>query len=57
MVRIFGVALGGREDYFEQFTDHSIDVLRMNNYRLPDARPSAWRRTSSAWARTPTTAS
>jgi isopenicillin N synthase-like dioxygenase len=40
MVRIFGVALGGREDYFERFTDHSIDVLRMNNYRLPgpDAR-------------------
>jgi isopenicillin N synthase-like dioxygenase len=35
MVRIFGVALGGREDYFEQFTDHSIDVLRVNNYRLP----------------------
>ena len=35
MIRIFGVALGGREDYFEQFTDHSIDVLRMNNYRLP----------------------
>src|ERR1700760_3962908 len=37
MVRIFGVALGGREDYFERFTDHSIDVLRMNNYRLPAA--------------------
>ena len=36
MVRIFGVALGGREDYFERFTDHSIDVLRMNNYRLPE---------------------
>ena len=35
MVRIFGVALGGREDYFAAFTDHSIDVLRMNNYRLP----------------------
>lgn len=35
MVRIFGVALGGREDYFEQRTDHSIDVLRVNNYRLP----------------------
>jgi isopenicillin N synthase-like dioxygenase len=35
MVRIFGVALGGRDDYFEPFTDHSIDVLRMNNYRLP----------------------
>jgi isopenicillin N synthase-like dioxygenase len=35
MVRIFGVALGGREDYFERYTDHSVDVLRMNNYRLP----------------------
>jgi isopenicillin N synthase-like dioxygenase len=35
MVRIFGVALGGREDYFADATDHSIDVLRMNNYRLP----------------------
>jgi isopenicillin N synthase-like dioxygenase len=35
MVRIFGVALGGREDYFAPFTDHSVDVLRMNNYRLP----------------------
>jgi isopenicillin N synthase-like dioxygenase len=37
MLRIFGVALGGREDHFERFTDHSIDVLRLNNYRLPDA--------------------
>ena len=36
MVRIFGVALGGREDYFAGVTEHSIDVLRMNNYRLPD---------------------
>ncbi len=35
MVRIFGVALGGREDYFAGLTDHSVDVLRMNNYRLP----------------------
>jgi isopenicillin N synthase-like dioxygenase len=35
MVRIFGVALSGREDFFAEFTDHSIDVLRMNNYRLP----------------------
>jgi isopenicillin N synthase-like dioxygenase len=35
MVAIFGVALGGREDYFAGATDHSIDVLRMNNYRLP----------------------
>ena len=37
MVRIFGVALGGREDYFADATDHSIDVLRLNNYRLPAA--------------------
>jgi isopenicillin N synthase-like dioxygenase len=36
MVRIFGVALGGREDYFAGVTEHSVDVLRMNNYRLPD---------------------
>ena len=36
MVRIFGVALGGRADYFTPFTDHSVDVLRVNNYRLPD---------------------
>ena len=36
MVRIFGVALGGREDYFAGATDHSIDVLRLNNYRRPD---------------------
>ena len=35
MVRIFGVALGGREDFFDRFTDHSVDVLRVNNYRLP----------------------
>jgi isopenicillin N synthase-like dioxygenase len=35
MVRIFGVALGGREDYLDRFTDHSIDVLRMNNYPVP----------------------
>ena len=37
MVRVFGVALGGREDYFERYTDHSVDVLRLNNYRLPAA--------------------
>jgi isopenicillin N synthase-like dioxygenase len=35
MVRIFGAALAGSEDYFKRFTDHSIDVLRVNNYRLP----------------------
>ncbi|HEX4829997.1 MAG TPA: 2-oxoglutarate and iron-dependent oxygenase domain-containing protein [Trebonia sp.] len=37
MTRIFGVALGGSESFFAPFTDHSIDVLRMNNYRLPAA--------------------
>jgi isopenicillin N synthase-like dioxygenase len=35
MVRIFGVALGGREDFFASVTDHSIDVLRINNYWPP----------------------
>lgn len=35
MVRIFGVALGLGETFFERSTDHSLDVLRMNNYRLP----------------------
>jgi isopenicillin N synthase-like dioxygenase len=36
MVGIFGAALGaGDQDYFTKFTDHSVDVLRLNNYRLP----------------------
>ena len=35
MTRIFGRALGLGEDYFARYTDHSLDVLRMNNYRLP----------------------
>ena len=39
MVRIFGAALGGREDYFAPFTGHSVDVLRINNYRPPDVTP------------------
>jgi isopenicillin N synthase-like dioxygenase len=34
MVRIFGVALGGREDYFAA-ADDSIGVLRMHNGRPP----------------------
>lgn len=37
MTRIFGRALGVGEDFFAGFTGHSIDVLRMINYRLPDA--------------------
>ncbi len=36
MERVFADALGLGCDYFASFTDHSIDVLRMNNYRLPE---------------------
>ncbi|MYR06609.1 isopenicillin N synthase family oxygenase [Gordonia sp. SID5947] len=32
---IFADALGVEPDFFERLTDHSIDVLRMNNYALP----------------------
>jgi isopenicillin N synthase-like dioxygenase len=32
---IFAAALGLAPDFFDAFTDHSIDVLRMNNYALP----------------------
>jgi isopenicillin N synthase-like dioxygenase len=35
MTRIFGRALGLGEEYFVPSTDHSVDVLRMINYRLP----------------------
>lgn len=35
MTRIFGDALGLPEDFFPSRTDHSLDVLRMNNYALP----------------------
>jgi len=35
MTDIFAHALGLPEGFFNQFTDHSIDVLRMNNYALP----------------------
>ncbi len=35
LTRIFAAALRVREDFFEKLTDHSIDVLRMNNYALP----------------------
>lgn len=37
MVRIFGRALGVGEDGLTRYTDHSLDVLRMINYRLPSA--------------------
>ena len=35
MVRVFGRALGLGEEYLARFDGHSIDVLRMINYRLP----------------------
>lgn len=35
MVTIFADALGLPAGYFDAFTDHSINVLRMNNYALP----------------------
>lgn len=33
---IFCAALGLAADHFERLTDHSVDVLRMNNYALPE---------------------
>jgi isopenicillin N synthase-like dioxygenase len=38
---IFADALGLAPDFFEALTDHSIDVLRMNNYALPDGTDAA----------------
>jgi isopenicillin N synthase-like dioxygenase len=36
LTTIFCDALGLAPSYFERLTDHSIDVLRMNNYALPE---------------------
>ncbi|MFD6676691.1 isopenicillin N synthase family dioxygenase [Rhodococcus zopfii] len=36
LTRIFADALGQNPDFFDTLTDHSIDVLRMNNYALPE---------------------
>jgi isopenicillin N synthase-like dioxygenase len=36
LTTVFALALGLPEDYFARFTDHSIDVLRMVNYALPE---------------------
>lgn len=36
MTEIFAVALGLPEQHFASFTDHSMDVLRMNHYQVPD---------------------
>ncbi|MDL9938025.1 2-oxoglutarate and iron-dependent oxygenase domain-containing protein [Gordonia sp. ABSL1-1] len=35
LTRIFADALDLPPDYFDGYTDHSLDVLRMNNYALP----------------------
>jgi isopenicillin N synthase-like dioxygenase len=35
MTAIFATALGLPDGYFARFTDHSIDVLRMNHYDVP----------------------
>ena len=36
MTNVLALALGLPPDHFVPFTDHSIDVLRMNNYVVPD---------------------
>ncbi len=36
LTTIFAAALGVADDFFTTITDHSIDVLRMNNYALPE---------------------
>ncbi|MEV2252944.1 2-oxoglutarate and iron-dependent oxygenase domain-containing protein [Streptomyces sp. NPDC050147] len=36
LTRVFADALGEPSGFFESLTDHSIDVLRMNNYALPE---------------------
>ena len=56
MTEIFAAALGLPVDHFAPFTDHSIDVLRMNHYDVPD-RASSSGRARWGWAPTPTTAS
>lgn len=35
LTTMFADALGLPAGFFEEFTDHSLDVLRMNNYALP----------------------
>ncbi len=38
MTDIFEDALGLPDGYYDDYTDHSLDVLRMNNYALPPGR-------------------
>ncbi|MCU1404382.1 MAG: isopenicillin synthase family oxygenase [Glaciihabitans sp.] len=35
LMRVFAAALDLEPDFFDGYADHSIDVLRMNNYALP----------------------
>lgn len=36
LTRLLALALDLPEDYFEPFEDHSVDVLRLNHYAMPD---------------------
>ncbi len=36
LTRVFADALGLAPDFFDRLTDHSVDVLQMNNYALPE---------------------
>jgi isopenicillin N synthase-like dioxygenase len=36
LLTVFADALGLPAGYFERYTDHSLNVLRMNNYALPE---------------------
>jgi isopenicillin N synthase-like dioxygenase len=40
LTTIFAAALALPDGFFEAITDHSIDVLRLNNYALPDGTVS-----------------
>jgi isopenicillin N synthase-like dioxygenase len=39
LLEVFADALSLPAGYFDGFTDHSLNVLRMNNYALPDGEP------------------
>jgi isopenicillin N synthase-like dioxygenase len=36
LTEVFAVSLGLPANYFKSYTDHSIDMLRMNRYSMPD---------------------
>lgn len=41
LLTVFADALSLPAGWFDDFTDHSLNVLRMNNYALPDGEPIA----------------